>query len=99
MKYTWYGAGLSVYPDVCAVILRSFILDTWKRYHDGSAGIGLWFFDNVHIVEEQSKPDGNFSNGIYPIPKKGKRWDRAEKSSGTDADIPLGTDPMPTGWA
>ncbi|HEY0676822.1 MAG TPA: phospho-sugar mutase [Chitinophagaceae bacterium] len=51
-------------------------------------------FTNVHIVKEQSEPDGNFPTVVYPNPEESEAMsiglDQAKKM---DADILLGTDP------
>jgi phosphoglucomutase len=89
--------GLSVYPEVC------------KEQHDlkivytpiHGTGIKLvpkvletFGFDNVHIVEEQSTPDGNFPTVIYPNPEEKDAMNIGlNKAKELDADILLGTDP------
>jgi phosphoglucomutase len=51
-------------------------------------------FDNVHIVEEQSNPDGNFPTVNYPNPEEKETMSIGlEKAKELDADILLGTDP------
>ncbi|WPP53084.1 phospho-sugar mutase [Catalinimonas niigatensis] len=51
-------------------------------------------FTNVHIVEEQAKPDGNFPTVVYPNPEEAEALDIALKqASKIDADILMGTDP------
>ncbi|MEP7110345.1 MAG: phospho-sugar mutase [Ferruginibacter sp.] len=90
-------AGLSVYPEVC------------KEQHDlkivytpiHGTGITLvpqvlakFGFDNVHIVEEQSTPDGNFPTVIYPNPEEKEAMSIGlGMARELDADILLGTDP------
>ena len=89
--------GLSIYPDIC------------KQQHDlkivytpiHGTGIMLvpaalkrYGFDNVHIVEEQSKPDGNFPTVNYPNPEERETMSIGlKKAQELDADILLGTDP------
>ncbi len=89
--------GLSVYPEVC------------KEQHDlkivytpiHGTGIKLvpqvletFGFDNVHIVEEQSTPDGNFPTVIYPNPEEKDAMNIGlNMAKALDADILLGTDP------
>ncbi len=89
--------GLSVYPEVIA------------RQHDlkivytpiHGTGITLtpevlkrFGFTNVHIVEEQSKPDGNFPTVIYPNPEEKETMSIGlKKAMELNADILLGTDP------
>lgn len=89
--------GLSVYPDVI------------KQQHDlkivytpiHGSGIKLvpqalekFGFTNVHIVKEQSEPDGNFPTVIYPNPEEKETMSIGLKQAeALDADILLGTDP------
>ncbi len=89
--------GLSVYPDVIA------------RQHDlkivytpiHGTGIKLvpevlkrFGFTNVHIVEEQMVPDGNFPTVAYPNPEEKETMSIGlKKAKELDADILLGTDP------
>lgn len=89
--------GLSVYPEVC------------KEQHDikivytpiHGTGITLvpealsrFGFTNVHIVKEQSIPDGNFPTVIYPNPEERETMSMGlEQAKAENADILLGTDP------
>ncbi len=51
-------------------------------------------FDNVHIVREQSDPDGNFPTVVYPNPEEKETMSIGlAKAKELDADILLGTDP------
>lgn len=51
-------------------------------------------FTNVHIVQEQAKPDGNFPTVVYPNPEESEALDIALKqATEIDADILMGTDP------
>lgn len=51
-------------------------------------------FTNVHIVEEQSTPDGNFPTVVYPNPEESEAMSIGLKmAKELDADILLGTDP------
>jgi phosphoglucomutase len=51
-------------------------------------------FTNVHIVEEQAKPDGNFPTVVYPNPEESEAMSIGlKKAKELDADILLGTDP------
>ncbi len=51
-------------------------------------------FTNVHIVEEQSTPDGNFPTVVYPNPEESEAMSIGLKmATELDADILLGTDP------
>ncbi|MGB2172312.1 MAG: phospho-sugar mutase, partial [Flavobacteriaceae bacterium] len=51
-------------------------------------------YNQVHIVEEQAKPDGNFSTVNSPNPEEKEAFTLAlQKAKAMDADIILGTDP------
>lgn len=51
-------------------------------------------FTNVHIVEEQKEPNGNFPTVVYPNPEEAEALSIAlKKAKEIDADILLGTDP------
>jgi phosphoglucomutase len=96
-KYMEMVKSLSVYPEVC------------KKQHDLKIvytpihGTGIMLvpevlkrfgFDNVHIVEEQATPDGNFPTVAYPNPEERETMSIGlQKAKDLDADILLGTDP------
>jgi phosphoglucomutase len=51
-------------------------------------------FENVHIVDEQAKPDGNFPTVKYPNPEETEAMTLAmKKAREIDADIVMATDP------
>ncbi|RAU82678.1 phospho-sugar mutase [Pontibacter arcticus] len=51
-------------------------------------------FTNVHVVEEQAKPDGNFPTVVYPNPEEKEAMTLAlKKAAELDADLILATDP------
>ena len=51
-------------------------------------------FENVYVVPEQEKPDGNFSTVTYPNPEDKKAFALAlDLAHKVDADIVLATDP------
>lgn len=51
-------------------------------------------FTNVHLVEEQATPDGNFPTVVYPNPEESEALSLAlEKAKSVDADLLMGTDP------
>src|SRR5687767_4785377 len=88
---------LSIYPEII------------HKYHDlkivftpiHGTGITLvpqvlerFGFTNVHIVEEQSTPSGDFPTVVYPNPEESEAMNIGlEKAKELDADILLGTDP------
>ncbi len=88
---------LSIYPDVIA------------RQHDlkivytpiHGTGITLvpemlrqFGFTNVHLVDEQVEPNGNFPTVVYPNPEEAEAMSLGlKKAQALDADILLGTDP------
>ncbi|MGN6802179.1 MAG: phospho-sugar mutase [Ginsengibacter sp.] len=89
--------GLSVNPDAC--IKEHDLKIVYTPIH--GTGIMLvpkalaeYGFDNVHIVQEQSNPDGNFPTVIYPNPEEKETMSIGlKKAKELDADILLGTDP------
>ena len=89
--------GLSVYPDV---IQRQ---NDLKIVYTPIHGTGFkmvpqvlkeFGFTNVHVVEEQMNPDGNFPTVVYPNPEESEAMSLGlKKATVLDADILLGTDP------
>ncbi len=88
---------LSVYPEVC--VTQHDLKIVYTPIH--GTGIMLvpqalkkFGFDNVHIVEAQRVPDGNFPTVIYPNPEETEAMSMGLKEARElDADILLGTDP------
>lgn len=96
-EYLHMVKGLSVYPKIC------------KKQHDlkivytpiHGTGIKLvpealtrYGFTNVHVVEEQSRPDGNFPTVVYPNPEEKETMSIGlRQAEALNADILLGTDP------
>ncbi|HSZ85623.1 MAG TPA: phospho-sugar mutase [Puia sp.] len=51
-------------------------------------------FTNVHVVDEQATPDGNFPTVVYPNPEEAEAMSIGlRKAKELEADILLGTDP------
>lgn len=51
-------------------------------------------FSNVHIVQEQATPDGNFPTVIYPNPEEQEAMSIAmQQAKAMDADLVIATDP------
>jgi len=96
-KYIEMVKGLSVYPEVIAK--HKDLKIVYTPIH--GTGITLlpqvlkrFGFDNVHIVEEQSVPDGNFPTVAYPNPEESEAMSYGLKlAEKLDADILSGTDP------
>lgn len=88
---------LSVYPDV--IQQQHDLKIVYTPIH--GSGIKLvpevlqrFGFTNVHIVEEQATPDGNFPTVNYPNPEESETMSIGlAKAKELDADILLGTDP------
>ena len=88
---------LSVYPDI--ISSQKNLKIVYTPIH--GTGIVLvpkvlqaFGFDNVHIVDEQSVPDGNFPTVVYPNPEEAEAMSMGlKKAEQLDADILLGTDP------
>ena len=89
--------GLSINPDIIA---KQHDLNIVYTPIHGS-GIKLapellkrYGFTNVHIVEEQATPDGNFPTVVYPNPEESEAMSIGLKmAKALNADILLGTDP------
>ena len=57
-------------------------------------GLAAMVLDNVHIVEEQATPDGNFPTVVYPNPEEKETMSIGlKKLAELNADILFGTDP------
>lgn len=88
---------LSVYPEIVAK--QHDLKIVYTPIH--GTGITLvpeilkrFGFTNVHIVEEQATPDGNFPTVVYPNPEEAEAMSIGlKKAAALDADILLGTDP------
>lgn len=88
---------LSVYPEKCAA--QHDLKIVYTPIH--GTGITLvpqvlkrFGFTNVHVVEEQSEPNGNFPTVVYPNPEEQEAMSIGlAKARELDADILLGTDP------
>jgi len=95
--YTKMLQTLSVYPEVIAK--QHDLKIVYTPIH--GTGITLvpkvlaaYGFTNVHVVEEQSIPDGNFPTVTYPNPEESETMSIGlAKAKAMDADIVLGTDP------
>ena len=95
--YTEMLQTLSVYPEVIAK------QHDLKIVYTPIHGTGITLvpkvlaahgFTNVHVVEEQSIPDGNFPTVHYPNPEETETMSIGlQKAKALDADIILGTDP------
>jgi phosphoglucomutase len=89
--------GLSVYPEI--ILKQKDLKIVYTPIH--GSGIKLvppalkeFGFENVHIVEEQAKPDGNFPTVEYPNPEERATMSIGlQKAKELDADILCGTDP------
>lgn len=96
-QYIEMAKSLSVYSDVIAK--QHDLKIVYTPIH--GTGIMLvpellkrYGFTNVTIVEEQSKPDGNFPTVVYPNPEESEAMSIGlKKAKALDADILLGTDP------
>ncbi|WP_140936777.1 phospho-sugar mutase [Sphingobacterium lumbrici] len=88
---------LSIHPEVVAA--QQDLKIVFSPIH--GTGITLvpkileaWGFRNVTVVEEQSKPDGNFPTVIYPNPEEEEAMSMAKrKGEELDADVVMATDP------
>jgi phosphoglucomutase len=89
--------GLSVYPEI--IEQQHNLCIVYTPIH--GTGIKLvpqvlqrFGFTNVHVVNEQAEPDGNFPTVVYPNPEESEAMSIGlKKAAELDADILLGTDP------
>ncbi len=89
--------GLSIYPE--AIERQHNLRIVYTSIH--GSGIKLvpevlqrFGFTNVHVVDEQATPDGNFPTVIFPNPEESEAMSIGlRKAQLIDADILLGTDP------
>ena len=96
-KYIKMVKSLSVYPEI--IEQQKDLKIVYTPIH--GTGITMvpkvlsaFGFKNVHIVEEQSIPDGNFPTVNYPNPEESETMSIGlKKAKELDADILLGTDP------
>ncbi len=90
-------SGLSVYPEI--IEKQHNLCIVYTPIH--GTGIKLvpqvlqrFGFNNVHVVDEQAEPDGNFPTVVYPNPEESEAMSIGlKKAADIDADILLGTDP------
>lgn len=88
---------LSIHPD--AVAAQRDLKIVFSPIH--GTGITMvpkmldaWGFKNVHVVEEQATPDGNFPTVVYPNPEEEEAMTMAmRKGREIDADVVMATDP------
>ena len=89
--------GLSVYPEVC--LAQHNLKIVYTPIHGSGImlvpqALAKFGFTNVHVVKEQSEPDGNFPTVIYPNPEEKETMSIGlQQAAALDADILLGTDP------
>ena len=96
-KYIQMVKSLSVYPEI--IEQQKDLKIVYTPIH--GTGITMvpkvlaeFGFKNVHVVEEQSIPDGNFPTVNYPNPEESETMSIGlKKAKELDADILLGTDP------
>lgn len=96
-KYLTMLAGLCLSPE--AVLHQKDMKIVFSSIH----GTGITLvpkilekigFKNVHVVEEQANPDGNFPTVIYPNPEEAEAMSLAlKKAKAIDADLVMATDP------
>jgi phosphoglucomutase len=96
-KYMEMVKGLSVYPEI--IQKHKDLKIVYTPIH--GTGIKMvppvlkkFGFENVHIVDEQKTPDGNFPTVAYPNPEESEAMSLGLKlAERLDADILCGTDP------
>ncbi len=96
-KYLARVVQLSLRPDV--IMRQKDLKIVYSPIH--GTGITLvpealkrFGFENVHLVEEQAKPDGNFPTVVYPNPEEAEAMSMAlNLAKALDADLIEATDP------
>jgi phosphoglucomutase len=88
---------LSVYPEVC--VAQKDLKIVYTPIHGSGimlvpAALAQLGFTNVHVVQEQATPDGNFPTVAYPNPEEKETMSFGlQQAAAMDSDILLGTDP------
>lgn len=96
-QYLKMVKSLSVNPDAC--IRQHDLKIIYTPIHGTGImlvpkALAAYGFDNVHIVEEQAEPNGDFPTVVYPNPEEKETMSIGlKKAKESDADILLGTDP------
>ncbi|MDA3615671.1 phospho-sugar mutase [Polluticaenibacter yanchengensis] len=96
-EYIKMVKGLSIYPEVIAQ--QNDLKIVYTSIHGSGiklvpAVLEAYGFKNVHIVQEQATPDGNFPTVGSPNPEEKSAMQLGlQKAQELDADILLGTDP------
>ena len=96
-KYLDMLAGLSLSPD--AVKNQKDMPIVFSPIHGTGitlvpAALERFGFTNVHVVEEQATPDGNFPTVVYPNPEEQEAMIIAlKKAKEINADLVMATDP------
>lgn len=88
---------LSIHPE--AVLAQKDLKIVYSPIH--GTGITIvpkmlkaWGFEQVHVVDEQAEPNGNFPTVIYPNPEEDDAMAMAkQKGEQLDADVVMATDP------
>lgn len=58
------------------------------------AVLARWGFTNIHVVQEQARPDGNFPTVVYPNPEESEAMTLSiAEAIRTDAELAIATDP------
>ncbi len=90
-------AGLSVRPDVIA--RQKDLKIVYSPIHGTGVtvtppALAAFGFENVHVLESQATPDGNFPTVVYPNPEEAEAMKLGlEKAKAWDADLLMATDP------
>lgn len=96
-KYLEMVKSLSINPEDC--IKQHDLKIVYTPIHGTGImlvpkALAAFGFDNVHIVQEQATPDGNFPTVFYPNPEEKETMSIGlQKAKELGADILLGTDP------
>lgn len=96
-EYIAANVNFSIHPE--AVAQQKDLRIVYSSIHGTGSTIipqtlKSWGFDQVEVVTEQAKPDGNFPTVVYPNPEEEDAMSMAlRKGKNCDADVVMATDP------
>ena len=97
-KYMVQLKAQSIHPEIIKAAAKEFKIVYTPLHGTGNLPVRRVLkelgFEQVYVVKEQERPDGNFPTVSYPNPEAPEAWELALKfAKEVDADIVLATDP------